>query len=394
MKNLGVRIVLMLLAVAAVGAGGFELWRIERTKQEIADGGRQADERIRRLMLAVTDLRAQQQAYVAAGQGTDFWAKKVTQVLAAFDRQVAEVRPTLRSADAQTALDSATGALDTFRKMDARAREYAGGRQELLASDLIFTDGFETTASALSQLDAVRAAETVRADAEVSNLQRAEVLWAGGSAALCLLVILTLTPRPKPRIETVEVPVVQPAAPAVHDFSDALVSKEPARAETTPDLTAAADVCAGLARVLESSELTVLLGRVAQVMNAAGVIVWVADRSGAELRPALAHGYPPQTLRRMGTIPRDGHNAVAAAYRSGVTRIVVGDGRANGAVVAPIVSPGGCLGVLAAEVRRGGEQSTAIKALAMVFASQLGTLVGSVPAEPAMAPVQSLASST
>lgn len=392
MKNPGVRIGLMLLAVAGLGVAGFQGWRIQQDRTIAAAAARQADDRLRGLMLVVTDIRAHQQAYVAAGQGSAFWAAKVTQLLALFDKQAAELRRLVRSADGQHALDEAAGAIDTFRKMDLRAGEYARGGQELLASDLIFTDGFETTASAMSQIDAARTAEVIRYDAESQALLRGQVQWLGGAAALCLVVLLALAPRVGAASPAAELTPAQPAqvAPVALDDESAATLVKP-RAAQVPDWPAAAEVCAGLARVLESAELTALLGRAAQVLDAAGVIVWVADRSGAELRPALAHGYSNQTLARMGIIPRDGHNAVAAAYRSGSVRTVTGDDWTNGAIVAPIVSPGGCLGVLAAEVRRGGETNDEIKALAMVLASQLGTLVSSVPGDAGITPAQSMA---
>jgi GAF domain-containing protein len=155
-----------------------------------------------------------------------------------------------------------------------------------------------------------------------------------------------------------------------------------------PNLIAAAEVCAGLARALESSELTALLARAADVLDAGGLIVWLADRSGAELTPVLSHGYSTQALARMGAIPRDAHNAVAVAYRTAQVRTVPGDASAKGAIVAPIVSPGGPLGALAVETRHRGEASESKRALTMIFASQLGTLVGSVPVESKVANVQ------
>jgi hypothetical protein len=46
------------------------------------------------------------------------------------------------------------------------------------------------------------------------------------------------------------------------------------------------------------------------------------------------------------------------------------------------MTPAGCAGVLAIELQRGREDSDAVRALAMIFAAQLATLVGSAqPAE-------------
>jgi hypothetical protein len=65
-----------------------------------------------------------------------------------------------------------------------------------------------------------------------------------------------------------------------------------------------------------------LLSRVANSLGASGVIVWVGSADGADLRPVLAHGYPPQTLSRMTAIARTADNAAAAAYRTGSFQMV------------------------------------------------------------------------
>ncbi len=86
-----------------------------------------------------------QQAYVAAGQGDEFWGSKVADA----DRLVAGRARSAPRSGCDTA--SAGGdrrraaALDDFERMDARAREYTRGNQRLLASDLIFSDGLEKT---------------------------------------------------------------------------------------------------------------------------------------------------------------------------------------------------------------------------------------------------------
>jgi hypothetical protein len=145
------------------------------------------------------------------------------------------------------------------------------------------------------------------------------------------------------------------------------------------DLSATARLCAELARVGDASDLPPLLERAALVLGASGIIVWVADRSGASLFPLLAHGYPPQVLARMGSIARDADNAAAAAYRQSDLRTVPAQGTLPGALVAPIVTPQGCVGVLAAEMRNGAERDDTARAVAAILAAQLATFVTAVP---------------
>ena len=68
-----------------------------------------------------------------------------------------------------------------------------------------------------------------------------------------------------------------------------------------------------------------LLARAAGVLNARGVIVWVADRQGASLYPMFTHGYPAAVLHRLGSISTDANNATAASWRSGELTAVAGD---------------------------------------------------------------------
>jgi GAF domain-containing protein len=48
----------------------------------------------------------------------------------------------------------------------------------------------------------------------------------------------------------------------------------------------------------------------------------------------------------------------------------------GGAIAAPLVTPGGCVGVMAAEVRHDSERQDATLAAATIVAAQLATLVG------------------
>jgi hypothetical protein len=146
-----------------------------------------------------------------------------------------------------------------------------------------------------------------------------------------------------------------------------------------PDLAAAARLCTEFGRVMETREVPPLLARAAEILDAAGVVVWVSDRAGVELRPVLSHGYSDKVVAQMRSIPRDAQNAAALAFRSAQLRVVASTDVTNGAVVAPLMTPAGCVGVLAAELRHGSEQHEATCALATILAAQLATLMGAAP---------------
>jgi len=141
------------------------------------------------------------------------------------------------------------------------------------------------------------------------------------------------------------------------------------------DLVAAAQLCTDLARVKDTSELQGLLARIATLMDASGVVVWMGGAGGDVLWPAFSHGYTPHTLSKMQALPRDGSTPVSVAFRTGLMEIVPAAGRTSGAIVAPILASSGCVGVMAVEVRHGAETSDAEQALAGIVAAQLATLV-------------------
>jgi hypothetical protein len=157
---------------------------------------------------------------------------------------------------------------------------------------------------------------------------------------------------------------------------------------------AATDVVTDLGRVRDLDELTRVLGRAAEVMDASGLMVWVGSTTGADLRPVLAHGYSPEMIARIPPVPRSADNAAASAYRSGTLQIVLArPGGSSGAVVAPILSAHGCMGALSAEIRSGGETSEGVHALAAIFAAQLASVLATAPAMEAAVPESKAASS-
>ena len=155
---------------------------------------------------------------------------------------------------------------------------------------------------------------------------------------------------------------------------------EPDPLPVTPpaiDLAAAADLCTALSRVDSSAALPDMLARASALLDASGIVVWLA--SGTGLCAATSHGYDPRVINRLGSIPHDADNATAAAWRTGEVRTVAGDVMSNGAIVAPMFGPDTCIGVLAAEVRNGREQDASTRAVTMMVAAQLAAVLSTWP---------------
>lgn len=332
-----------------------------------------------RLLLSIlADVRSSQQAYVAVGQGERFWMEQMSSLLPALDRQLTDFRGALASAAAQSAIAPAANAAENLRKLDARVRDYVLSGETLVASDLIFSDGLEAAGAISTGVETALGQELQVRGSALAEARRGQtiVLAAGSGLIFLFVVILALTGRSG-----------QPAAadePQVAQATEAAAPRMPASTADfdQADLTNAAGLCTDLAKVVETAQMPPLLERIARVMDGAGIVVWVADPAGRELRPAISHGYSDQLLARMGTIGRDATNATAAAYRAGTLRAVPGDGIGNGAIAAPLLTADGCIGVLSVEVRSGGEHSSTTRSLATIFAAQLATLV-TVPSAPA-----------
>jgi hypothetical protein len=141
-------------------------------------------------------------------------------------------------------------------------------------------------------------------------------------------------------------------------------------------LAAAAELTVSVARVGDVDGLRPVLARLAEHLDAVGVIVWLEDASSQRLAPIVTHGYPAETLAHLPPIELDADNATARAWRLAELQIVAGRGNQPGAIVVPMPSSAGCVGVVSAEVRHGREHDPATLALARILAAQLAMLTG------------------
>jgi hypothetical protein len=417
MTNRAVRLTLVFLFVVAMGVCAYLLWTGEARARMQTDALAAYQHRAVTTARDVIDLRASQQAYVATGQGAQFWGDKVASALAGVRESLTALKGASLSLQAQSALDAALTYINDFEAMDGRAREYARGGQNLLASDIIFADGLQLTSAAVTSLDQALAGERETRAQRVAEVRRRQAFAVGSGAAAALLVVLLLVPqRRQEEIPLVGGPlrVTAPDARGVPDlgvaldegWSRATVANRPGERTPPPpqpqaveaapaappaplappppsvDLAGLASVCTDLARLSDTHSLAAVLERAGAALNANGIVLWIADPDGRELSPIVTHGYTPHIVTRLGTIVRDAENATAAAFRTSLLQTVKTDTVSNGAIAAPLVTPGGCVGVMAAEVREKGEQDPAKLAAATIVAAQLATLVGPPSARP------------
>ena len=384
MTKLAVRLTLLFACVGAIGYAAFLTWSSEQRIRATSTTSSQFDATARAVSAGIAELRAAQQAYVAVGQGEDFWFARVSAIVKELHEGLATLKSVATAPEAVTAVDDASGALQDFEQMDTRARDYTRGRQLTLASDLVFTDGFDLTKKAGVGVERAVTAEVVARDALVGGLRRKEAIALAGAAGAATLGLLMLVPVRRRQDEAAPLvsldahPLV--SAETLDDLRDFGVVVKPAVPELPPrpnvDLGGMAALCVDLARIQDTRALPSLLERAADVLQASGIVLWIADPDGRELSPIVVHGYSPQLSARFGTILRDAENVTASAYRTGLLQIMKGDAISNGAVAAPLITSGGCVGVMAAELKNGGEQQHALLAAAAIVAAQLATLVG------------------
>lgn len=369
----------------AIGAAAFFFVHTEKQMAGLREAVRAFDLHAREAADALTDLRVGQQAYVAEGQGVAFWMPKVAATGDVISQAVQALRRSAKDAAARSSLDEAADSIVEFGNVDKRARDYIRSDQQLMAGDIIFSEGGETAATAARQVEAARLAERQALDASEAAVRKQQVMALGATGAFAALVVLWLGVSPNaPPLEMAHLNHGPASLDRTHDQPEHAPEPEagPIDRPVSPMIRDAADLCTDLGRVRDVKDLQMLMGRAAEIIDASGLVVWLGTASGADLRPVLAHGYSPQTLARMPSVPRSGDNAAAAAYRTAKLQIVLArPGSSIGAVVAPIVSNDGCVGALSAEIRSGGEASEIVQALAALFAAQLAAVLTAAPAE-------------
>jgi len=415
-----VRFVIVLITLTTLGFAANRIRLTERVLNDEHNVERVFTDLTWALTLTLADLRAAEQAYVAAGQDRVYWTTKVNSHLDTVSDSLANLRRLATAPGSLEALGEAEGAIADLQRLDQRAREHASLEQPLLASDLIFTDGLELASRAAANIELARATERTTRNETVRTARSEQTTMLAVAASVGVLMLLLLAPMPREkttafasldesggeteratpsnddvagltRLDLASGKRARGAAAVAGTTRDRQAAKGTAArkgsAEPKPDLRTAADLCTDLSAMAATEELPALLARAADLMNASGLIVWVLDATDA-LRPAIGHGYPPKALARIGAIPSDSSNATAAAYRDVRMQVVIGSDGASGALATPLRSANRCVGVLSAELRDGWESSDAVQASAAIVAAQLATMLQIDPPTESEAPAE------
>jgi hypothetical protein len=369
-----VRLIIFALLILAGLASGAVTWDRQRRIADLARAERESAARVDGMIATIDDISLAQQAYVAPGQPDDQWFARVSALVQQLSDNIATTAARARSAETRGILQSASEAVSGFVTLDADVQQNLRLGEELIAADRIFGDGHKSLEAIAMPLRGVRDAERAAFDSARAELFRQTWTVLGAAAGLWLIGLALLVRVPVPRalsLPTAEHTVTKPVIDTPVPVPPVVPSRIPL------DLGAAADVCVAISRITTSNELPDLLGRAAKVLDASGLTIWISE--GEELFAVAAHGYDAGVIARLGAIRKNADNATATAWRKGEVTIVPGDMISDGAVVAPLFGPDGCVGVLAAEIRRGREGDSDTRAVTAMIAAQLATIVAGWP---------------
>jgi len=190
----------MALSAAALiifGAAATFLIYSERQISRRLDANRAFDQLAREVAGELSAMRAAQEAYVAAGQGVDFWIPEVAALMAKTSGSIEELRTAAVNAEASRALNEAAASIADFGDADKRARDYLRNGEQLMAADVVFTAGGETSSAAAQRVEAARLVEQQAFDSSEAQQRRLQAYGLAAAGGCALLVIIVLAPRPR-----------------------------------------------------------------------------------------------------------------------------------------------------------------------------------------------------
>jgi hypothetical protein len=356
-----------LVGCLIIGGAAFQTWQFEKTAVTLQTNEDRLARQFSALEMAVSDMRAAQAGYVAAGQGPEFWFERVDEVTTQIEEVLTE-RQRVGHPDAVAPLAAAQKQLEALRVSDRRARNYVGNEQRLLASDVIFVESIEILGRLNTEVATARDVEIQANRREATTIRQYQAGLAGGAMVLLLGLILMAGRRGAPEVVAVAEPVAPPAVVA-----PPAETVQPVKT-TSSDLKVAeaADVCVDLARLLDGRDLPALLARASSAIGAKGLVLWVIDDAKENLQPSLSHGYSDRMVQRLGTLAVNADNVTSVACRTMQAQVL------PGALAVPLIGTSGCVGVLAAEVSAP-YNTIATLAVARVIAAQLSAVISPLP---------------
>ena len=370
MQRRGTRIAILCLLLAGGGLAGFVARSADRNVQRLDQTRESKSTTIDVLLTSIATIANAQQAYTDYGRRDVASLTRVSLLVDRITTDAAGLRATPESPFSSERLEEFWTALSALMGAESRARERLAGGDDLGAADAILASAREHVNVLSSSLHAFRSIELQSYQTERAAAVLRSRVSLGTLAALWAIGLIAFAVSPWRRSaqgdaagQTADIP--KPPAPVV----EALPSI---------DLRALAALSAELSQLTDQTALPRLLGRAANILDAHGLIIWMG--AGSELFAVVAHGYDEALLSRIRPIARHADNVTAAAWRKGELLTLAADAGGYGAIVAPLLGPEGCAGVLAAEINDPRERDETTQAVAMILASQFAGVLAAWPA--------------
>ena len=342
------------------------------------------------------ELRASLHAYVAPGQGLPFWGKRAQETIGQLRESLADLEKIVVPTGGS--LNDSFEAVNQLTAAERRARTYVSRGEMQLAGDVIFTEIRDLLATMTTEVESVRAGPTARHDRRVAAIRQEQMMLAGGAIALWIVIASMFFPtetktamkdpaewRNELKATLQKSIPVAPEPPAAPAPAPAVAVDVPQPGVPLAEVQQLTEVCSDLSAVADPGTLEGALARVTSLLNATGLIVWVASNGNGSLAPVATSGFDPKLVARIGSIARDSHNLTAAAFRENTPKTSAASATTPAALAVPMCGPGGLAGVLSVELRSEESVDDAKVALAGIIAAQLATLA--IPIiEPALEP--------
>jgi hypothetical protein len=396
-SNRWLRFVIALLALTVAGAAAYRIFQDEERLVGAENDILATDRAAASVATLAGDLRAALHAYLATGQGQNFWTARARALLDELHHSVLALDGAASTTGAR--LTEALDLCDRVAAAEQRAAEHVRNEQTLLASDIVFAEIPALLDTLRGHVEQARAVVGTGSTARKTRLRREQGVLGLAAVGVLALTILLLVPPGRPRERLVSTshtmtdlepasvpePMVSPSEEQAADIAVPPVVMPP----PTPtgeheamrtSLSEAASVCTDLASLSDSNQIVAALERAARVLDASGVVIWMASEDRSELFPAVSAGYDERLLARIGSVSVNAANLTARSFRETTSHTSQRVGQSAAALVTPLMTPQGVVGVLSAEVRDVSDVSSERLALATIFAAQLAMLLGSLTA--------------
>ncbi|MFM8535799.1 MAG: hypothetical protein ACKOEC_19800 [Acidimicrobiia bacterium] len=382
MQRGSVRLTCLVVAALATVAIGYRAYQDELALDTERQAAVASDTSINQTAELLLDLRASLHAYVAPSQGLPFWGKRAQEGIETLRQSLTSLHDA--AVPSGGSLKQSIDAIDQLAAAERRARTYVSRDEMQLAGDVIFTEIRDVLAGMTAEVQSVREGLSREHDQRLVSVRQEQQLLAAGILAIWISVALLLLPTGrKPAVEdpaqwrndlkeTLNKPATPVETPKVLDAPMVSEPAQPVVAIAT--LRAASEICADLSALADPGALPGALERVSGMLNATGLIVWVAANNGGSLAPVATHGFDPKIVNRIGRIPRESANLTASAFRDNSARISLSTATAPGALAVPMCGPTGPTGVISVEMKAGQAVEEATVALAAIIGAQLATL--------------------